>query len=67
MTSNQKVNEFNRLLNNFRTEWLIFDLTAPNLPNNIQRIKNICKQIVNLDVTIDDFRNARDEKNSSLR
>lgn len=66
MASKQKVNEFNRLLNNFRTEWLIFDLTIPNIPNNIERIKNICKHIVNLDINIDDFRNVRDEKNSSI-
>lgn len=66
MTSKQKTNNFTKLLNNFRTEYLMYDLALPGVPNNINRIKKICKQIVECDICEDDFKNTIYE-NSCLR
>lgn len=53
-----KAIEFKKLMDKMRTEWFIFDSGLP-IPNNIKRIKNICKQISELDVSENDFKNTK--------
>lgn len=50
MTTATKKQEFERLLNSFRTEWFIYQ-DNPQEPKNINQINTICKQIINLNLT----------------
>ena len=50
MTTATKKQEFDKLIEAFRTEWFIYqDNTVA--PKNINQINTICKQIINLNLT----------------
>lgn len=62
MSEKEKLNKLANLIDQMRTEWFVFDGGWPNEITNINQIRTICNQILELNFNQSDYDLMKEEQ-----